>query len=156
MDTLYLSLAIILLSYAIYKVRRKRVALEKFADSKYKKYLDLRKKTQVVSDQASCYPNTLGLEGAKMISEIQGILKEQEDIFAQLDYYFDRGKLQQVEDILSSFTLNQTSIKSERLLSEISTRIAFASEKATETKLPKIRKRNPTISSLKSAGLLKE
>ncbi len=98
----------------------------------------------------------MGQDGANKINALQKILKQQEEILSAIDLSLTKGKLDEVEETLSQFTLDRTALESKSLLSKMSNDILAASKKATDIGIPKIKKRQSTVMTLRQVGLDKE
>ncbi len=118
--------------------------------------LKLKKHYDTLSNQASCYANTLGGEGAKLLSEIREMIESNIRIIKILDSAISDIDIEEIkhtfkeEPYVNKDNFNMDMKKAEKIIAHLSEKILSASATATSLGLPKIRKRNLTADSLKS------
>lgn len=135
--------------------------------TKAKKLIKVRKKhfqllktqTNAVRVHASSYANTLGGEGAKLLSELTKIVHEQEEILNSLEAATRSWDIEEILRIQEEPTVANKDLfveklkRAETIIGYISARLIEASITSTKLNIPKIRKSQSTIDGLSSVGL---
>lgn len=126
-----------------------------------KSFTTLEIQAQAISDHASTYSNTLGAEGAKLISELTSFLDEQQTILSSLELATRNWDIEEILRIEEDPTVADNQIyitklkRADSIIQYVSGRIVEASLTATKLHLPKIRKAQSTMESLSRVGLTK-
>lgn len=142
-------------SYRVLKKAKKILA------SRQRTFATLDNQARAISDHASSYSNTLGGEGAKLISELATFLDEQQLILSSLELATKNWDIEEILRIEEDPTISDNEVfinkikRADTIIQYISGRIVEASLTATKLHIPKIRKAQSTMESLSRMGLTK-
>lgn len=140
-----------------YRLLKKTKKIISHRTSTFKK---LETQAKAINEHASSYANTLGGEGAKLLAELDAIVKEQKEILSSLSAAITNWDVEEILRIESDPVVNDPSTykdrmkRAENIIQYISGRLAEASITATKLHVPKIVKRQNTIDGLWSVGLM--
>lgn len=142
-------------SYRVLKKAKRILATRK------KTFITLNTQAKAISDHASSYSNTLGGEGAKLISELTSFLDEQQMILSALELATQNWDIEEILRIEEEPTVSDNDVfinklkRADTIIQYISGRLVEASLTATKLHLPKIRKAQSTMEGLSLVGLTK-
>lgn len=166
-DTLYLALTgvitlifIILLDLVtkVYKTKRrakKKIRIEGPLVE------DLEERYAILSSHASMYANSLGAEGAKLLAELKQIIDEQIDTLEMLQFCIENDNIEDIQEFYRKYdelTPKQKAVwisRSNHIIQLLGNKIYEISERSTNVGLPKAKRRESTVESLRKWHILK-
>lgn len=122
---------------------------------------DLEERFSIISNHASSYANSLGNEGAKLLAELKNIIDEQIQTLEMLQHHLETDGISEIQDYYKKYdelTPKQKAqwiSRSNHLLQLLGSKIYEISERSTNLGIPKIKKRESTVETLRKWNILK-
>ncbi len=166
-ETLYMIIggALVLLALMIldfitsyYKVRRKaKIKLR----NEVPILEELQDQISIISNHANLYSNSLGAEGARLLFELKTIIDDQEQLLHMIDTCLENSEIDDLKNFYERYdeqTPKQKKFwitRSQHLIDLLGKKIYEVSERSTNMGIPKARRRENTIESLKKWKIIK-
>lgn len=122
---------------------------------------ELQDQLSVIANHASLYANSLGTEGAKLLFELEGIVKEQQEILETIEICLNNNEIADLKNFYEGYDEQTPKQKkywitrSQHLIDLLGKKIHEISERSTNLGLPKMSRRENTIENLKRWKIIK-
>lgn len=122
---------------------------------------ELNDKLTIISNHASMYANSLGAEGAKLLFELKSLIEEQAETLEMLQACIDTDSIEDIQayykhyDDLTPKQKIQWITRSNHLIDLLGKRIYDVSERSTNMGIPKVKRKENTIDSLRRWNIIK-
>ena len=122
---------------------------------------ELQDQLSIISNHASIYANSLGSDGAKLLNELKSIVDSQTETLELLQLCLDTGQIEELKDFYKKFDEQTPKQKlfwisrSHHLVELLGRKLYEISERSTSVGLPKYKRREGTIESLRRWNIIK-